>query len=220
VHLVEKLFILSENFWFKFIPDEDCPNTDPEGIILDPTPDQAKSFGSDTVTKELNSFLIGHVERSKIHPLLSEEEVCLQSWEVPHQSEVLQVRFLWREVCYSQVKNCKIILKIESVAITDSSFGSQNLVFLYFMLWIQIRNQSHHVDNLDPHPDPHRKIKIYTQDPDSHNFFRYRSKMKGIRACFSTLRDWSFLILIRIRIRISVKSKSESGSGFRSTKGW
>jgi hypothetical protein len=67
---------------------------DPEGIILDPTPDQAKSFGSDTVTKELNSFLIGHVERSKIHPLLSEEEVCLQSWEVPHQSEVLQVRFL------------------------------------------------------------------------------------------------------------------------------
>lgn len=133
MHLVEKLFILSENFWFKFIPDEDCPNTDPEGIILDPTPDQAKSFGSDTVTKELNSFLIGHVERSKIHPLLSEEEVCLQSWEVPHQSEVLQVRFLWREVCYSQVKNGKKILKIESVAITDSSFGSQNLVYFYIL---------------------------------------------------------------------------------------
>ena len=61
-------------------------------------------------------------------------------------------------------------MKIESVAITDSSFGSQNLVFLYFMLWIQIRNQSHHVDNLDPHPDPHqiekskfiRRIRIHT----------------------------------------------------------
>ncbi len=44
VHFVEKLWILSEMFCFKFISGLGCPDPDPKWFIPDPSPDPAKSF--------------------------------------------------------------------------------------------------------------------------------------------------------------------------------
>ncbi len=50
MHLVEKLWILSEKFCFKFIRDKGCPDPDP-------TPDPAKSFGSDRIRIRLRIWI-------------------------------------------------------------------------------------------------------------------------------------------------------------------
>ncbi len=57
-----KLWILSEKFCFKFIPDKGCPDPDPKWFIPDsyPTPDPTKSFGSDSGSTTLFKGTLFH----------------------------------------------------------------------------------------------------------------------------------------------------------------
>jgi hypothetical protein len=45
---------LSEKFCFLFILDKGCPDPDPKLFILDPTPDPAKSYGSDRIRIQIS----------------------------------------------------------------------------------------------------------------------------------------------------------------------